>query len=193
MPRNFGLLRRGRHERPHGWSNGNKVRRSCEGRRRPVRLTPSHRLYVLGAVLLVALTICARNFSGQGEAFPLIPLLVAGVAYLLAIREFFCTSSFPKRVIVVGLVIGRAVAHCISIDTDGLGRRRSPICLGWPHAAASAITLTLWYPTIQRLPRCTQPRRERSTIRTCPPHIRRALSYSFAPSQRFTSPLVRCE
>jgi hypothetical protein len=53
----------------------------------------------------VALTICARKFGGQGEAFPVIPLSVAAVAYLLAIREFFCTSSFPKRVIVIALVL----------------------------------------------------------------------------------------
>jgi alpha-1,6-mannosyltransferase len=69
-----------------------------------VKLTPSRRLYVLGVIILVALTICARNFTGQGEAFPIIPLLVAGAAYLLAIREFFCTSNFPKSVIVVGLM-----------------------------------------------------------------------------------------
>ena len=69
-----------------------------------MKLTPSHRLYGLGAILLVALIICSRKFSGQGEDFALIPLSVAGVAYLLAIREFFCTAKFPKRVIVVGLV-----------------------------------------------------------------------------------------
>jgi hypothetical protein len=68
-----------------------------------VKLTPSLRLYGLGAILLAALVVCSRNFNGEGEAFPIIPLLVAGVAYLLAIREFFCTPSFPKRVIVVGL------------------------------------------------------------------------------------------
>ena len=70
-----------------------------------MKVTPSHRLYGLGAILLVALTICARQFNGQGEAFPIIPLLIAGVAYLLAVREFFCTPNFPKRVIVVGLVL----------------------------------------------------------------------------------------
>ncbi len=68
-----------------------------------MKLTPSHRLYVLGTIILVALTICARDFGGQGEAFPILPLLVAGLAYLLAIREFLCTSNFPKSVIVVGL------------------------------------------------------------------------------------------
>ena len=68
-------------------------------------VTASHRLYGLGAVLLVSLTICARNFGGGGEAFPVIPLSVAGVSYVLAIREFFCTPNFPKRVIVIGLLL----------------------------------------------------------------------------------------
>jgi hypothetical protein len=72
---------------------------------RAVKLTPSHRLYGLGAILLVALTICSRKFSGRGEAFAIIPLSVAGVAYLLAIREFFRTANFPKRVIIIGLAL----------------------------------------------------------------------------------------
>jgi len=69
-----------------------------------VKLTPSQRLYGLGSILLVSLIVCARNFSGEGEAFPVLPLLIAGLAYLLAIREFFCTLNFPKHVIVIGLV-----------------------------------------------------------------------------------------
>jgi len=70
-----------------------------------VKLTPSRRLYGLGAILLVALTICARNFSRTGELSFFIPLAVAGVAYLLAIRELFSTSGFPKRVIFFGLAL----------------------------------------------------------------------------------------
>ena len=70
-----------------------------------MNLTPSHRLYGLGAILLVSLIICARSFSGDGEAFPIIPLLIAGIAYLFAIREFFCTPNFPRRVIVIGLLL----------------------------------------------------------------------------------------
>jgi hypothetical protein len=70
-----------------------------------VKLTPSHRLYGLGAILLVALTICSRNFSRMGELSFFIPLAVAGVAYLLAIRELFSTPAFPKRVIVFGLAL----------------------------------------------------------------------------------------
>jgi len=77
-----------------------------------VKLTPSRRLYGLGAILLVALTICSRKFTGQGEEFSIIPLSVAGVAYLLAIREFFSTPSFPKRVIIIGLVLA-AVWHLL--------------------------------------------------------------------------------
>jgi alpha-1,6-mannosyltransferase len=70
-----------------------------------VKLTPVHRLYGLGVILLVALAICARNFSRTGEPSFFIPLAVAGVAYLLAIRELFSTPQFPKRVIVFGLAL----------------------------------------------------------------------------------------
>jgi alpha-1,6-mannosyltransferase len=70
-----------------------------------VKLTPSHRLYGLGAILLVALTICSRNFSRTGERSFFIPLAVAGVAYLLAIRELFSRPEFPKRVIFFGLAL----------------------------------------------------------------------------------------
>ena len=70
-----------------------------------MKLTPSRRLYGFGAILLVALTICSRKLSSVGEPSFIIPLAVAGIAYLLAIREFFSTPRFPHRVIVVGLVL----------------------------------------------------------------------------------------
>jgi hypothetical protein len=70
-----------------------------------VKLTPSHRLYGLAAILLVALTICSRKFSTVGESSFIIPLAVAGIAYLLAIREFFYTPRFPRQVIVIGIVL----------------------------------------------------------------------------------------
>jgi hypothetical protein len=91
-----------------------------------VKLTPSRRLYVLGGITLAALTICARKFSGQGEAFPIIPLLVAGVAYLLATREFFYTPGFPKRVIIIGLVLAalwHVVFLCMPLGSDDDIRR----------------------------------------------------------------------
>jgi len=72
---------------------------------RPVKLTPSHRLYGLGAILLVALTICSRNFSRTGEPSFFIPLAVAVLAYLLTIRELFSTPKFPKHVILFGLAL----------------------------------------------------------------------------------------
>jgi alpha-1,6-mannosyltransferase len=70
-----------------------------------VNYTPSHRLYGLGAILLVALTICARNFGRVGESSFFFPLAVAGVAYLLAIRELFSNPEFPRRVIFFGLAL----------------------------------------------------------------------------------------
>jgi hypothetical protein len=70
-----------------------------------VKLTPSQRLYGLGVILLVALAICSRNFSRTGEPSFIIPLAVAGVAYLLAFRELLSTPTFPKHVIVFGLAL----------------------------------------------------------------------------------------
>jgi alpha-1,6-mannosyltransferase len=70
-----------------------------------VKLTPSHRLYGFGAILLVALTMCSRKFSSMGAPSFMIPLAIAGIAYLFAIREFFSTSRFPQRVMVIGLVL----------------------------------------------------------------------------------------
>jgi hypothetical protein len=75
-----------------------------------VKPAPSHRLYILGTVLLVALAICSRNFSSTGGPSFLIPLGIASIAYLLAIREFFFTPKFSKRVLVVGLLLA-AVWH----------------------------------------------------------------------------------
>jgi Glycosyltransferase family 87 len=75
-----------------------------------VKLKPSHRLYGLGAILLVALTICSHNFSRTGELSFLVPLAAAGVAYLLAIRDLLSTPRYQKKVIVFGLALA-AVWH----------------------------------------------------------------------------------
>jgi alpha-1,6-mannosyltransferase len=69
-----------------------------------VKLTPSRRLCGYGVIMLVALAVCSRNFSRMGDPSFIIPLAVAGIAYLLAIREFFSNPRFPKRIIVIGLV-----------------------------------------------------------------------------------------
>jgi alpha-1,6-mannosyltransferase len=70
-----------------------------------MKLSPSRRVYGLGAILLVSLFICSRNFSRMGDPSFLVSLAVAGIAYLLAIREFFSTPRFPRHVIVIGLVL----------------------------------------------------------------------------------------
>ena len=70
-----------------------------------MKLTPTRRLYGLGATLLVALTICSRKISSVGELSFIIPLAVAGIGYLLAIRELFSTPKFPRRVVAIGLAL----------------------------------------------------------------------------------------
>jgi alpha-1,6-mannosyltransferase len=70
-----------------------------------VKLIPSSRVYVLGASLCVALAICLRNFGDRGGPSFIASLAVAGIVYLLAIREFFSTPRFPRRVVVIGLVL----------------------------------------------------------------------------------------
>jgi alpha-1,6-mannosyltransferase len=70
-----------------------------------VKLTPSRRLYGCGATLLVSLTICSRKLSSLGEPSFIIPLAIAGIAYLLAVREIFSTLRFQRRVIFIGLVL----------------------------------------------------------------------------------------
>jgi alpha-1,6-mannosyltransferase len=75
-----------------------------------VKLTPEWRVYVLGATLSVVLTICAHNFGDRGGPYFMASLTLGGIAYLLAVREFFTTPRFPRRVVVLGLVLA-AVWH----------------------------------------------------------------------------------
>lgn len=70
-----------------------------------MKLTPSHRLYGLGGVIFVGLVACARMPGAVGAPPYLITLAVAGISYLLAVREFFSTHKFPRRVIVIGLAL----------------------------------------------------------------------------------------
>jgi len=59
-----------------------------------VKVTPEWRVYILGATLCVALTICSRNFGDRGGPYFMASLTLAGIAYLLAIREL---THFPTR------------------------------------------------------------------------------------------------
>jgi len=66
-------------------------------------LTASRRLYALGAIILVALVTCSRSEFG-GASF-LVGLAIAGIAYLFAVREFFQTQAYPRRVIFACLAL----------------------------------------------------------------------------------------
>lgn len=68
-------------------------------------ITASHRLYGLAAVMFAALLVCARIPAGVGSPSYLITLAIAGIAYLLAVREFFSTPKLPRRVIIIGLAV----------------------------------------------------------------------------------------
>jgi alpha-1,6-mannosyltransferase len=75
-----------------------------------VKGTPEWRVYILGATLCAALTICSRHFNDRGGPYFMASLTLAGIAYLLAIREFFANPRFSRRVVVIGLVLA-AVWH----------------------------------------------------------------------------------
>src|SRR4029077_13985229 len=82
----------------------------ADGHRRIVKITPAWRVYILGATLCVALTVSSRNFGDRGGPYFMASFTLAGIAYLLAIREFFATPGFSLRVVVIGLVLA-AVWH----------------------------------------------------------------------------------
>jgi len=79
-----------------------------------VKIAPTRRVYLLGAILCVALTVCSRNFGDRGGPWFMASLTIAGIAYLLAIREFLATPSFgrifSRRIVVFGLVLA-AIWH----------------------------------------------------------------------------------
>jgi hypothetical protein len=70
-----------------------------------VKLTSESKVYMLGATLCVALTICSRHFGDRGGPYFMASLTVAGILYLLAVRELFYTPEFPKRVIGIALAL----------------------------------------------------------------------------------------
>ena len=65
---------------------------------------------MLGGALCAALTICSRHFGDRGGPSFMASLTLAGIVYLLAIREFFASPKFPRRVVVIGIVLA-AVWH----------------------------------------------------------------------------------
>jgi len=81
-----------------------------------VKTTLPWRVYALGAILFVALTICSHYFGDRGGPYFMASLSLSGIAYLIAIREFFRTRdargtpAFSRRVTVCGLILA-AVWH----------------------------------------------------------------------------------
>jgi hypothetical protein len=75
-----------------------------------VKVALEWRVYALGATLYVALTICSRNFDDRGGPYFNVSVALAGIAYLLAMREFFARPGFPRRVVIFGLLLA-AVWH----------------------------------------------------------------------------------
>ena len=73
-------------------------------------IEPAWRVYILGVILLAALTICSLYFDDRGGPEFMAALTLAEIAYLLAIREFFrgrgarATHEFSRLVVVVGLL-----------------------------------------------------------------------------------------
>ncbi|HXX02506.1 MAG TPA: hypothetical protein VEJ00_14920 [Candidatus Acidoferrales bacterium] len=70
-----------------------------------MKLAPAWRVYLLGVMLCVALTICSHSFGDRGGPYFMGSLTLAGIAYLVAVREFFAAPRFPRRVVVIGLVL----------------------------------------------------------------------------------------
>lgn len=65
-------------------------------------ITASRRLYGLGAIILAALFTCSR--SNVDTRWFLVGAAIAGIAYLLAVREFR-TRLFPREVLVTCLAL----------------------------------------------------------------------------------------
>jgi len=66
-------------------------------------LIAPRRLYGLGAIILVALVFCSK--ARFGTPWFLAGLAVAGIAYLLTVRELFRTRAYPRRVLLVCLAL----------------------------------------------------------------------------------------
>lgn len=53
----------------------------------------------------MALSLCCRNFGDRGGPHFMAFLAAAGIIYLLAVGELFATQQFPRRVVIVGLIL----------------------------------------------------------------------------------------
>lgn len=81
-----------------------------------VKFSPSTRLYLLGAVLLVSLTICSFKLGTLGSPAFMVPLAIGCAAYLFAIREFFSSATLPRQILIFGIAFS-AVWHVAFLRT----------------------------------------------------------------------------
>ena len=86
--------------------------------------------------MFAALAACSRSPSGTAPPSFLVPLAVAGVTYLIAVREFFQVQRYPRRVIFACLAL--AVLW------------RVPLLLKLP-ASQDDVRRYLWDGRVQRL------------------------------------------
>ena len=70
-----------------------------------VKLTPSHRLYGLAAVMFVALVVCTRLPGGVGAPLYLIRWPLPASRTCSPCVRFSSRPKFPRRVVVIGLVL----------------------------------------------------------------------------------------
>jgi alpha-1,6-mannosyltransferase len=70
-----------------------------------VKITAGSRVCVLGIILWVALILCSRHFGDRGGPYFMAFLAAACVVYLLAMREFFASPIFSRRVVLTGLIL----------------------------------------------------------------------------------------
>lgn len=84
--------------------------RAFEGshRRKRLTMTPSARLYALGAIPCVTMLVFARAANSVGGTAYLITLAIAAITYLVVVREFARNPRYPCRVVYVCLLIGIA-------------------------------------------------------------------------------------
>lgn len=70
-----------------------------------MKLTPARRLYILGVVMLGALFVWDRYRGYDGTALFLAPISVAGVVYLLTIRELSRTPKLARHVVFICIAL----------------------------------------------------------------------------------------
>jgi len=84
-----------------------------------LKLCATRRLYGLGVALSVTMIFAAHSFSGTRPPSFVIPLSIAGVVYLLAIRELLSTPKFPKHLVITGLLFAAIWQIPFLVKTPG--------------------------------------------------------------------------